>query len=93
MIGHASQKVKEGKVVKVEAEYDEVIEKLKITGDFFLHPEEFLEKIEKGMLGLGKNVSAEAIASKIQRLAEANNAQMIGISPESLALVIKEALK
>lgn len=93
MIGHASRKVREGKVVKVEVEYGDVITKLKITGDFFLHPEEILEKIEESMLGLEKDASIEIFASKIQRVVKAHGAQMIGISPESLALVIKEALK
>lgn len=93
MISHASRKVREGKLVKVDVEYDKVIKKLKITGDFFLHPEEILEKIEKSMLGLNKNASIETIASKIQKIVKAHDAQMIGISPESMAMVIKEALK
>ncbi len=93
MIAHASRKVKEGKLVKVEVEYDEVIRKIKITGDFFLHPEDILEKIEKNILGLKKDADMETIASKIQRIVSAHGAQMIGISPESLAMVIKEALK
>lgn len=93
MIAYASRKVREGKLVKVEVEYGEVIRKIKITGDFFLHPEEILEKIEKGLLGLKKDASMETIASKIQRIVSAHGAQMIGVSPESLAMVIKEALK
>lgn len=93
MISHASRKVKEGKLVKVEVEYDKVIKKIKITGDFFLHPEDILEKIEKSMLGAKKDAGMEAIASKIQRIMDAHGAQMIGISPQSLALVIKKALK
>lgn len=93
MIAHASRKVKEGKLVKVEGEYGEVIIKLRITGDFFLHPEEILEKIEKSMLGLKKDTSVENITSKIQEILKAHAAQMIGVSPESMAMVIKEALK
>ena len=89
----ASQKVKEGKLVKVEAECDEFIKKIKITGDFFLHPEDVLETIEKSILGLRKNAGTEEIASRILEIAEASDAQMIGISPESLAQVIREALK
>jgi len=93
MIGHASQKVKEGKVVKVEVEYSEVITKLRITGDFFLHPEEILEKIEQSMFGMKKDAGIEIFASKIHMTVSAHGAQMIGVSPESLALVIKGALK
>ncbi len=89
----ASQKVREGKLVKVEVECDEFIRKIKITGDFFLHPEDVLEMIEKSIFGLRKDTSTEAIASRINEIAEANDAQLIGISPESLSLVIREALK
>ncbi len=93
MMANAKQKVREGKLVKVEVEYDKSITKLKITGDFFIHPEDILEKIEKSILGLEKEVSKEALASKIREIAEANDAQMIGVSPGSLAQVIREALK
>lgn len=89
----SSQKVKEGKLIKVEVEADEVIKRIKITGDFFLHPEYVMEEIEESMLGLGKETSEEVIASKIHDVTEAHDAQMIGFSEESLACVIKEALK
>ncbi len=93
MIASASQKVKEGKLVKVEVEYDRIIRRIKITGDFFLHPEDVLDRIEESMIGLEKDASIETIASIIQRIAQAHDAQMIGIGPESLASVIREALK
>ncbi len=93
MVAQANRKVKEGKLVKVEVEYDDVIKKIKITGDFFLYPEDILERIEKCMLGMEKDASAEEIISKIRELVEAEDAQMIGVGAESLAFVIKEALK
>jgi lipoate-protein ligase A len=93
LIAHAKQKVREGKIVKVEVDYDESINKLKITGDFFLHPEDVLDEIEKSLSGLEKEASVEAIASKIHTIMAAHDARMIGISPESLARVVKEALK
>lgn len=97
MIAHSSRKVKEGKIVKVEVEVesDDVIQKLRITGDFFLHPEEVLDDIEKSMVGLKKDVSFDMIVLKIQNIVRDYNydTQMIGISPESIAEVLKEALK
>ncbi|MCZ7401608.1 MAG: hypothetical protein O8C61_05245 [Candidatus Methanoperedens sp.] len=93
MIAYSSQKVKEGKIVKVEAQFDNVITKLKISGDFFLHPEEVLDDIEKTMLDLKRDVSFETLVLKIQNIIKNYDAQMIGISPESLALVIRETLK
>ncbi|VVB87638.1 Lipoate-protein ligase A subunit 2 [uncultured archaeon] len=92
MIACAKQKVREGKLVKVEIEYDESIKKLKITGDFFMYPEDALERIEKTIVGLKKDAGMETIASKIRSIVEIEDVQMIGISAESLARVIREAL-
>ena len=93
MIAYSSQKVKEGKIVKVEAHFDNVITKIKISGDFFLHPEEVLDDIEKSMLDLKSDVSFDTLVLKIHKIVNDYDAQMIGISPESLALVIRETLK
>jgi lipoate-protein ligase A len=92
MIFQAKQKVKEGKVVKVELDCDELIRNVRITGDFFLHPEDILEEIEKSSVGLERNADLETIISNIQRTLSAGDVQMIGISPESIALLIREAL-
>lgn len=93
MKSQSKQKVKEGKVVKVEVEYDEVIKNVRITGDFFLHPEDILEEIEKSMVGLERNADEETITSNILKVTADRDIQMIGISPGSIALLIKEALK
>ncbi len=93
MISYFTQKVKEGKIVKVEVEFEDIITKLKITGDFFLHPEDVLEGIEKSMVGLKKDVKFDTLVHKIHLIVKARDAQMIGISPESVASVIMEALK
>lgn len=93
LIAHSSQKVKEGKIVKVEVEFDDVIKRFRITGDFFLHPEEVLDEIEKSIIGLEKDASFEILVLKIQNIVKEHNTQMIGISPESIAEVLREALK
>ncbi len=93
MIACSSQKVKEGKIVKVEAEFDDVIRKIKITGDFFLHPEDVLDEIERSLTGLKREAGFEVLAHEIHKIVNDHDAQMIGISPESLALSIQEALK
>lgn len=93
MIAYYSQKVNEGKIVKVEVDFDDVIKGIKITGDFFMHPEEVLDDMEKSIVGLEKDVSIDLLVRKIRNIASEYDAQIIGISPESLASVIKEALK
>ncbi|MCZ7362550.1 MAG: hypothetical protein O8C58_04325 [Candidatus Methanoperedens sp.] len=92
MIFQAKQKVKEGKVLKVELDCDELIRNVRITGDFFLHPEDILEEIEKSIIGLERNADLETIISNIQRTLSSRDVQMIGISPESIARLVKEAL-
>jgi len=93
LISHSCHKVKEGKIVKVEVEFDDIIKNLKISGDFFLHPEEALDVIEKSMLGLKKDTSFDSLVLTINDTVNSHDAQMIGLSPESLASLIKEALK
>lgn len=92
MMFQAKQKVKEGKVVKVEIDCDELIRNVRITGDFFLHPEDILEEIEESIVGLEKNADEETITSNIQKVIADRDVQMIGISPGSIARLIKEAL-
>ena len=93
MISYYSQKVKEGKIVKVEAEWNHTIENLRISGDFFIHPEEVLDDIEKSLTGLRNDTGFDTLVSRIYNVVRDRDAQMIGISPESLAIVIMEALK
>ena len=93
MIFQAKQKVKEGKVVKVEVDCDNVIHDIKITGDFFIHPEDMLDEIEKSIIGLERSASVETITSTIQNRIVHREVQMMGISPGSIALLIREALK
>ena len=92
MMFKTKQKVKEGKVVKVEVDCDELIRNVRITGDFFLHPEDILEEIEKSMVGLKGNADEETLTSNILKVIADRDVQMIGISPGSIARLIKEAL-
>lgn len=93
MIFQAKQKVKEGKVVKVEIECNELIRNIRITGDFFIHPEDILDEIEKSIIGLERSASIETITSNIRSRIANMDVRMIGISPESIALLVREALK
>lgn len=93
MIFQSKQKVKEGKVVKVEIECNELIRNIRITGDFFIHPEDILDEIEKSIIGLERSASIETITSNIRNRIADRDVRMIGISPESIAILIREALK
>lgn len=79
-----------GKLIKVLTSIkNNVIEEIKITGDFFLHPEESIEVLEEKLRGvkieeelLIKNIINEFFKSKT----------LIGASPEDFFLAVKGAL-
>jgi Bacterial lipoate protein ligase C-terminus len=78
---------KSGKLLKVNILYDEErnrIESIFISGDFFLYPEETLEKIEQNLSGV--TAEEDIIRDKvIQSLA---GSQPFGFDANSLAIAI-----
>ena len=93
MEGVASEKVVGGKLVRVKVTYDDVITDVKITGDFFLHPEEKIEDIEKSLFGVKVNADEKVFVEIINDVVKENNIELIGVTPEAIAKVIKEAIK
>ena len=84
------EKVPGGKLVCVEVESSgKRIEKIKITGDFFLHPEDTIEKIERSLLGKGPD---DDLAGLIARILSENNAQLIGATADDLERLVRKAM-
>lgn len=84
-----SVKVPDGKLVRVSVTYDETIESVRITGDFFLEPPEALEDLEAAIEGLRADASEDDIVDAIEQV----DAQLIGFGPEDLAAATMEALE
>ena len=84
-MGRASIKVKGGKMVKAQIELDEDnrISKIKITGDFFLHPEDLIEDMERTLLGL--RLDEEELSRAIEDLMREREATLIGVKPGDIA--------
>lgn len=93
MEAKAVKKVAGGKLVRIEFSYADTISKVKITGDFFLHPENTLEKIEESIVGASIPVSKSELQESIEKAIRSNNAQLIGLSAEDIASTIEEALQ
>jgi lipoate-protein ligase A len=86
-LGKAEYKVEGGKLVKAQVERkDDRILRVKITGDFFIHPEEFLEELEEALAG--KLLDESILKGFIRSLAERRGAVLLGVSPEDLAKCI-----
>lgn len=80
-------KVPNGKLLKIFLELSgNKISGLKITGDFFLYPEDAIEKIENTLIGK-KIVEAELIAT-IKILQKNSSIEFFGVDAESIAKAI-----
>lgn len=83
----AQLKVEGGKLIKVQLEIeDKKIKKVKITGDFFLHPEELIDDMEKAVAGA--MLDEKVIADRIKEFILKNKAVLLGASPEDFARCI-----
>ncbi|MBS7658535.1 MAG: lipoate protein ligase C-terminal domain-containing protein [Candidatus Bathyarchaeia archaeon] len=83
-------KVPGGKLIKVFVSIKNgVIEEIKITGDFFLHPEESIEILEEKLKGI--NVNEE---TKIRNVLNEffKSKTLIGATSEDFFLALKGAL-
>lgn len=89
MHGTGSVKVPGGKLVRVDATYDESIESVQITGDFFLEPPEALSDLEKAVEGLAADVTTDDLAAAYATV----EADLIGFDAEALAEATREAMQ
>jgi lipoate-protein ligase A len=89
---HGEYKVHGGKLVVVDLEIrDARLFDVQVSGDFFLEPPEALEDIRSAVEGLPASASVEDISTAVRaRLDPA--AEMIGFSPEAVAIAVRRAL-
>jgi predicted nucleic-acid-binding protein len=80
------------KLVKFELGYLQEsmeIKSIKITGDFFLHPEEIIEKLEVSLVGV--KLEKESIKNKIESILK--NSEFYGFDVDSLSNAIVDCVK
>ena len=80
------------KLVKIELVYHQVsmeIKSIKITGDFFLHPEETIEKLEGSLVGV--KLEKDSIKNKIEYILK--NSEFYGFDVDSLSNAIVDCVK
>ena len=86
------KKIPGGKLLRVDIDYVNTIDEIQITGDFFLHPEDALLAIEKGLQGIELPFNPKMAEQIIRNQLEYQQATVVGFSPADLAAVIAEAL-
>ncbi len=88
------EKISGGKLLRVKVNYDNnKINSVKITGDFFLYPEESIEEIENILANISTNEDEKSILDKISSVVNKQKIEMIGINPEAIARAVKGAMK
>lgn len=84
MIKKSVYKIPEGKLVKIELETaDDKIKKIKITGDFFLYPEEIISKLEKSLENC--QITKEVLIKHFDNFWRDNQIECFGINSLGLA--------
>lgn len=89
-MAEAIYKVHGGKMLRAEVRVEGGrIKEARITGDFFLHPEENISKIEQ--LFAGRSIPLDFEACRETLSLELSEAQLIGASPEDIVTVVRMA--
>ncbi len=92
MTYHGEYKVPGGKLVKVDfAVAGEELREVVVSGDFFLYPEETLEDIRSSLEGLAASTDEAGIADRIRSRIDPG-AELLGTSPEAIAIAVRRAL-
>ena len=85
-------KVPNGKLLKVFLDYDNnSINQIKITGDFFAHPEEAIEAMENELKNCA--LEKEKLLLKIDEVIKSNKIEFFGLDAENLVQGILMAVK
>ncbi len=87
MKGSSVYKIPDGKLVKVQLEFEgQKILSVKIFGDFFLYPEEGIEKIEQTLSG--KTLEEKELVNAIDVAQKKNSLEFFGLSSQGLATAL-----
>ena len=84
----AEYKIPNGKLLACEVEYDGKITELKISGDFFMHPESAIVDLEAVILGKTTDELEEAVSGFFSE----SDIQLVGVAPLDFVKVIELAL-
>ncbi|MGY5872681.1 MAG: lipoate protein ligase C-terminal domain-containing protein [Candidatus Thorarchaeota archaeon] len=83
----ANYKVPGGKLVKVKLSISsEIIEEVRILGDFFLHPEETILAIEESLIGCQKDELS--IEKNIEQILTDSDATLIGATASDFSKTV-----
>lgn len=87
----AERKVRGGKLVRVKAVVrDGTIAEARIEGDFFVHPEEGLTKMERALSGIAVDGVGANAERTLMDLVAKDGITLIGFGPKDVAELLEE---
>ncbi|MGD0818525.1 MAG: hypothetical protein ABR986_09055 [Methanomassiliicoccales archaeon] len=87
----AQRKVPGGKLVRVDAVCEQgVLSKIRITGDFFVHPEEALTSIERDLNAGGLSGHEEDLEQRVDAIIIASGAKLVGFGANDITDLLRE---
>ncbi|MEM4254881.1 MAG: lipoate protein ligase C-terminal domain-containing protein [Candidatus Norongarragalinales archaeon] len=89
----ASEKVEGGKLVSIEVSVEKgLIAKAKITGDFFLHPEESITALENALVGVKVPFDWIDAEKKLLTVITDNQLNLVGVKSGNVISVLHKAV-
>ncbi|MEM2942614.1 MAG: lipoate protein ligase C-terminal domain-containing protein [Candidatus Bathyarchaeia archaeon] len=89
VIGRSEIKIPGGKLIRVECTVEKkILLGVVVTGDFFLHPEEAIQELERDLTGL--RAEPEIIRSHVMEFFR-KGYEIVGATPEDFAKAVVEA--
>ncbi|MFH1590608.1 MAG: biotin--protein ligase [archaeon] len=89
--GTATRKIPGGKLVRLDISFSDSIISCKITGDFFLHPEDAINPLETSLLGLSFPLDEKKASERLKSALRKADATLIGATAEEIASILMEA--
>ena len=87
----AQRKVPGGKLVRIDAVCEgHHLSNIRITGDFFVHPEEALANMERDLEASALSGNEPDLERLVEALIVANDARLIGFGARDIADLLRE---
>ncbi|WP_026875439.1 lipoate--protein ligase family protein [Jiangella gansuensis] len=89
---HGEYKVPGGKLVVVDVEVvDGVLRDVRVSGDFFLEPDDALERIDAALTGASADATAAQLSARVESVL-GDGVVMLGFSADAVAVAVRRAL-
>jgi lipoate-protein ligase A len=89
---HGEYKVPGGKLVAVDVDVEDGrLARARLSGDFFLEPDDALEDINAALNGMPETASSAQLAQAIENAVD-HGVSLVGFTPESVGIAVRRAL-